>query len=294
MPVKNRLIIALVAVATLILFLFHSIQYSPAIVFLTEQVNPPFYVDIAETHYLYWFLHAFILIPIVALSFDKRVTFYKRWKYLLPAIVVVGIVFILWDFAFTDLGVWGFSHDYTLDVRLLQLPIEEWVFFLSAPFACIFIYECLRYYFPKDNFVNIDKPLSIGLAIFFIVVGVLTWGRLYTSFTCLAAGILILTNYYTVANTYRTFFYKAQLVSFIPFILINGVLTGSITKSPIVMYNSSEILDIRFFTIPVEDFAYCFVLLFAVAIVYEFFSDRLMRSNLESMNLNRGSLYDSF
>ena len=60
-------------------------------------------------------------------------------------------------------------------------------------------------------------------------------------------------------------------LSFIPFILINGVLTGSITNSPIVMYNSKEILDIRFFTIPVEDFVYCFVMLFAVAIVYEFF-----------------------
>lgn len=278
-PTQNRLIIALVAGATLVLFLFHSYQYSPLSVALTEQVNPPFSIAIAETPYLYWFLHAFILIPIVALSFDKKVTFYKRWKYLLPAIFVVGIVFILWDFAFTDLGVWGFSHDYTFDTRVLQLPIEEWMFFLSAPFACIFIYECLRYYFPKDNFAEIDKPLSIGLAIFFVIVGILTWGRLYTSFTCLAAGILIVTNLYTVPNIYRTFFYKAQLVSFIPFILINGVLTGSITKSPIVLYNSSEILDIRFFTIPVEDFAYCFVMLFAVAIVYEFFQKSRVEPN---------------
>ena len=270
MSTRNKTIITLVAIATLVLFLFHSIYYSPSIVELKQQVNPIFHVAIAETPYLYWFLHAFMLVPIVALSFDSRVTFYKRWKYLLPAIFIVGIVFVLWDFVFTDFGVWGFSHDYTLDTRLLQLPLEEWMFFLSAPFACIFIYECQRYYFPKDNFAVIDKPLSLGLAIFFIIVGIFTWGRLYTSFTCLAAGILILTNFYTVANTYRTFFYKAQLVSFIPFILINGILTGSITKSPVVMYNSSEILDIRFFTIPIEDFAYCFVMLFAVAIVYEF------------------------
>ena len=270
-PNKNRLYLVLIAAAILVLFLFHSILYSPDTLTLTKQVYPPFHLAIAETPYLYWALHGFILIPVLALSFDKRVTFYKSWKYLMPAIFVVGVIFILWDFAFTDFGVWGFSHDYTLDTRVLQLPLEEWVFFLSAPFASLFIYECLRYYFPKDNFATLDKPLSMGMATLFILVGVCTWGRLYTSFTCLAAGALILTNYYTVANTYRTFFYKAQLVSFIPFILINGVLTGSITKSPIVMYNSSEILNIRFFTIPIEDFAYCFVMLFAVAIVYEFF-----------------------
>ena len=270
-PTKNRLIIGLVAVATLILFLFHSIRYSPISVALTEQVNGPFSIAVAETPYLYWILHAFILIPIVALSFDRRVAFYKSWKYLLPAIALVGIIFILWDFVFTDFGVWGFSHDYTLDARVLKLPLEEWMFFLSAPFACMFIYECLRYYFPKDTFASFDKPLSIGMAALLILIGILTWGRLYTSFTCLAAGILILLNYYTVTNTYRTFFYKTQLVSFIPFILINGVLTGSITKAPVVMYNSSEILDLRFITIPVEDFVYCFVMLFAVVIVYEFY-----------------------
>ena len=268
---NNKFIIAVVSAATLALFVFHSIQYSPTFLSLTEQVDPPFQLDIAETPYLYWFLHAFILIPILSLSFDKRVAFYKKWKYLLPAIIIVGLIFILWDFAFTDFGVWGFSHDYTLEARVLQLPLEEWMFFLSAPFACIFIYECLRYYFPKDNLVALDKPLSIGLAILLFLVGVLTWGQLYTSFTCLAAGILILTNLFTTPNTYRTFFYKAQLISFIPFILINGVLTGSVTKSPIVLYNSEEILNIRFITIPVEDFVYCFVMLFSVTIVYEFF-----------------------
>ena len=47
-------------------------------------------------------------------------------------------------------------------------------------------------------------------------------------------------------------FLLAYLVSFLPFILINGALTGSFTKSPVVNYNPDEIIGLRIFTIPIE------------------------------------------
>ncbi len=261
-------------VLILILFAIHTYFYKPTEILLESQVDNPMQFPIAETKYLYWILHAFILIPIVALSFDRRVAFYKKWKYLLPAIFSVGMIFVLWDFIYTKVGVWGFSHDYTLAARVWHLPIEEWLFFLSAPFACVFIHACLRYYFPKDTFASSDKAISFGLAIILLLVGIVSWGRLYTSFTCIATSILIVTHYYSFRNTFRTFFYKTQLVSFIPFIMINGVLTGSITETPVVQYNKSEMLDIRFITIPMEDFVYCFMMLFAVVTVYEYLMDR--------------------
>ncbi len=256
------------------LFVVHTYLYMPAILMLETQVNSPFQLPIAETNYLYLILHAFIMLPILGLSFDSRVVFYKKWKFLFPAILVVGILFILWDFIYTNVGVWGFSHDYTLNTRVLHLPVEEWMFFLSAPFACIFIYECLRYYFPKDIFSAADKLISLGLAGLFLIVGILSWGKLYTAFTCIATSILMGAHFYTFENTFRTFFYKTQLVSFLPFILINGVLTGSITESPIVQYHPEEMLGIRFITIPIEDFVYCFMMLFSVVTVYEYLMAR--------------------
>ena len=114
----------------------------------------------------------------------------------------------------------------------------------------------------------------MGLAIIFFGVGILTWGKLYTSFTCIATSILIVAHYFSFKNTFRTFFYKTQLVSFIPFIIINGILTGSITEYPVVQYNKSEMLDIRFVTIPIEDFVYCFMMLFCVVTVYEVLKTR--------------------
>ena len=44
----------------------------------------------------------------------------------------------------------------------------------------------------------------------------------------------------------------------IPFIIVNGILTGSWIEAPIVSYNPSENMGIRLLTIPVEDIFYGF------------------------------------
>jgi len=261
----------------LAVFFVHIIWFAPADTTLLTEIWKPLEVLQAETAYLYALLHGFMVLPIVALSFDRRVAFHTKWKFLLPAIIVVALPFIIWDFLFTKVGVWGFSELYTLDYRFLHLPIEEWMFFVSAPFACLFIYECLRYYFPLDTFKSFDKWITFVIISVLSVVGILYWGKLYTSVTCLATAALLLAHYLSFDNTYRTFFYKAQLVSFLPFTLVNGILTGSITKEPVVQYNPIEMLGIRIITIPIEDFVYCFMLLFSVVTIYEYLRERRTR-----------------
>ena len=62
------------------------------------------------------------------------------------------IVFLLWDYVFTMLVVWGFNHKYVMGVYVGGLPIEEILFFVCIPFSCIFIYEVVRYYYKRDIF----------------------------------------------------------------------------------------------------------------------------------------------
>ena len=56
-------------------------------------------------------------------------------------------------------------------------------------------------------------------------------------------------------------FYLTFLVMLIPFFIVNGILTGSFVENEVVWYNNLENLNIRVFTIPIEDIIYAFTLI---------------------------------
>ncbi len=227
-----------------------------------------------ETSFAYLYLHLFTFIPVFLLSFDKNVHYYRKWRYLLPAILPVAIVFILWDVYFTVKGVWGFNESYLLGLRILQLPLEEWLFFFTVPFACVFIYECLNYYIRRDWLAPLEPVLTPLLIVVFLLTGAFHWSQMYTATTFLLAGFFLLHHYIYVPGGYRSRFYLAYLVSWIPFLLVNGILTGSYTQEPIVLYNPEEYLGIRVTSIPLDDSVYSFLLLFGTVTLYEFFQKK--------------------
>lgn len=224
-----------------------------------------------ETHWTYFYLHLFTFLPVFLLSFDRNVHYYRKWKYLLPAILPVGAFFILWDIFFTVRGVWGFNEDYLSGLQLLHLPVEEWLFFLTVPFACVFIYECLNFYVARDWLAPLESWLTPVLIFVFLIVGFLYWGRLYTSTTFLLTGFFLLYHYLFLDGSYRSRFYLAYLVSLLPFLLVNGVLTGGYTQEPVVIYNPQEYLGIRITSVPLDDAVYGFLLLMGTTTLFEFF-----------------------
>jgi lycopene cyclase domain-containing protein len=64
-------------------------------------------------------------------------------------------------------------------------------------------------------------------------------------------------------------FYFSFLIILIPFFIVNGILTGAFTETPIVWYNNLENMTIRFYTIPIEDIAYAFTMLFGNLMIFE-------------------------
>jgi len=222
-----------------------------------------------ESHYTYFYLHLFTIVPVLFLSFDKNVHYYKKWRSLFPAIAVMAAIFILWDAFFTYKGVWGFNHDYVSGAFFLHLPLEEWLFFITIPFACVFIYECLNFYIRRDLLFRFDKPLSILLIALFATTGILHWSQMYTATTFLLASALLAFHFLSFPNTYRTRMYLAYVVVLIPFIIVNGVLTGGYTQAPVVIYNPEEYLGIRLTSVPLEDAVYGFLLFLGVIMLYE-------------------------
>ncbi|MBS1636653.1 MAG: carotenoid biosynthesis protein [Bacteroidetes bacterium] len=215
-------------------------------------------------HHTYlWLDIASVFFPFV-LSFDKKVAFYKSWKYLWPGVIINAIFFIAWDIWFTDKGIWSFSPGYISGIYLFNLPIEEVLFFICAPYACVFIYDVLRAYISRDLINTHARKISIVLSVLMLLACVVFYNRTYTLFNSAVALVLVVVNEFVFKNRFMGWFYLAFLVSLIPFLLFDGL----ITAIPIVSYNDAENSGIRIYSIPLEDLFYCLsLLLFPVQVM---------------------------
>ena len=206
--------------------------------------------------YLYlWLDIGSFIIPFL-FSFHPRLKFYKKWRSLFIGILVMMAVFIPWDIIFTENGYWGFNQDYLTGISFLGLPIEEWLFFICIPYACIFTHYALAELFP--SFRASEKVLNI-VVISLITVFIFTlwyyYDRWYTLINFVYA-MLILGVAFNYHKAILRPFFATYLVILVPFFIVNGVLTGSGIEDPVVWYNNAENLGIRLSTIPVEDVVY--------------------------------------
>jgi lycopene cyclase domain-containing protein len=225
-------------------------------------------LEIFETKYLYLILLLFTLSYPLAQSFETKIKYYTKWKKLLPAILAMMLLFIPWDIWFTKTGVWQFNDIYFLGYKIFHLPVEEWLFFILIPFACIFIYEVLLYFFPNQKPFKHEKIILYASAIVLFFVSILNFDKQYTFYCFFLASIALFITAIIRPN-WASKFLRMYLVSLIPFILINGFLTGSFTNEPVVIYNLEEILGFRILNIPIEDTIYNMLMLLIVVFLYE-------------------------
>lgn len=227
-----------------------------------------------ETDWLYAFLMLFTIAFPLARSFEPRLDYRRKWRFLLPGGLVIAAIFIGWDIWFTKVGVWGFNDAYLTGFRPLGLPWEEWTFFIFVPFSCVFIHEALCFYIKRDLLAPVQQGLTILLAVLFFAIGVLKWESLYTSTTFLLCGFFNVYHLLFLKDQPRGRFYLSYLVSFLPFLLVNGALTGGFTHAPVVYYNPEEFFGVRIVSIPVDDAAYGYLLLMSNFTCYHYFKGR--------------------
>jgi len=216
-----------------------------------------------------------IAFPLI-FSFKWKFKYYKFFKPLAASILIVGISYIVWDAIVTARGDWSFNYDYLSGIKIVGLPLEEILFFIVVPFACIFIYENLVF-FIKDKKIPFNKWFYLSIAGIFIIVGLIFRNQDYTilsMFSCALFFILAPTLSPDMLKSRNYWFYV--ILSFIPFIIFNYLLTSLI----VVFYNPNAIWgghgtwNGRFFTIPFEDFFYNFAMLSFYLMVYLYFRSR--------------------
>ena len=201
-------------------------------------------------------------------SFENKLKFYTKLKYLFPALLFANIIYIPWDIWFTKTGIWGFNQDYLLGYSLFSLPLEEWLFFLVIPYACFFIYEVGLYFFKLKPF-NTAPVYHALLALVLLVLGFRNMDQTYTTLTFWGCAFTLILANMLIKEARWNYFWLMYGLSLIPFLLVNGALTGAFTPEPVVWYNNTENLGIRLVTIPIEDTVYLLFYLLLIFIVYE-------------------------
>ena len=215
-----------------------------------------------------------ISIPFLV-SFHPRIKLYKNWGSLILALLMAMIPFIIWDIYFTEQEYWGFNPDYLSNIYWFNLPIEEWLLFICIPYSCVFmqiaLIELSEKWVLKQNVTNYTTYL---LFVIFLVVLVFNTDKMYTLFD-MSYAILVLAHVFYWKKELLTKFYLTFLAMMVPFIIVNGVLTGTGIQNEVVWYNDIQNLGIRFFTIPIEDFAYAFSMILSVLYLFDFFKDKI-------------------
>lgn len=203
-------------------------------------------------------------------SFEKKwLHFIGRWKCILAGLLSMFVFFIIWDILFTRMGIWGFNDRYISGIKFKGLPLEEFLFFLMIGFCCLFVYESMNHIMKIKWQESISRHIFTGIALINIVIAMVHYSKWYTVTALGLNGVFILAILIFVPWFSWNKFLLGYVISFIPFTIVNGILTGGFTPEPVVWYNDAENLKIRLGTIPIEDSQYMMLMMTMSIVVYE-------------------------
>jgi lycopene cyclase domain-containing protein len=181
----------------------------------------------------------------------------------------MSVFFLTWDIFFTRMGIWGFNDRYITGLKFSGLPIEEYLFFLLIGFCCLFVYESMNHLIKISWKESISKNIFIGIAFINILIAVFNYSKWYTVSALGLNGVFIVLIISFAPWFSWNKFLLGYLISFVPFTLVNGILTGGFTPEPVVWYNDEENLKIRLGTIPIEDSQYMMLMMSMSIAIYE-------------------------
>lgn len=223
---------------------------------------------------LYLYINLAIMAVPLILSFEKRIRYYSKLKYVFVSILFIGTLFVIWDVFATYRGHWSFNPFYVLELKLLGLPIEEILFFITVPFSCLFAYEGLAY-FLQDKKIGLSNKLVRAVGALFIIFSSLFFNQEYTFLAILSVGLTLLFAPRLLSGLFDSTLYWAYIgVTFMLFFIFNYILTSV----PIIEYSPAAITGFRATTIPIEDFMFNFSMLTLYLAVYLWISRKLQDS----------------
>ncbi len=213
---------------------------------------------------------ASISVPFI-FSFHPKLQFYKQWRSFFLACLITLIPFLLWDMFFTEIGVWGFNPNYLSGFIIGNLPVEEVLFFICIPYACVFTYHCIDRLYKVKLSIKVTTISTYALIALLVAGVIFNLEKMYSASTFVSLSVFLSLLLLLRKADWLGKFYIVFSILLIPFLIVNGVLTGSFLDDPIVWYNNNENMNFRIFTIPLEDVFYAMLLIGPNIYLYDTF-----------------------
>lgn len=223
--------------------------------------------------YTYLLVNFFSIIIPFLFSYHPKLRFDKHFSAFFKANMITAILFLIWDAAFTAKGVWSFNDHYTIGWKIFNLPIEEILFFICIPFACLFTIHCMNLFFRLRWKARTENLFVLFFGTLLLITGLYHIEKLYTSWTFISTALMLFLFKYYFKVEWLSNFIMIYSVLLIPFFIVNGILTGTGPDQAVVSYNNNENLGIRLLTIPLEDIIYGLELLMLNLFFYYRFSN---------------------
>jgi lycopene cyclase domain-containing protein len=105
----------------------------------------------------------------------------------------------------------------------------------------------------QDYLKKSEKAITLLLITGLMLTGIFFYPNLYTSVTFFLLSLMLFVLQFVYRVSWLSRFYFAYLFLMIPFLIVNGILTGTGLEQPVVWYNPNEMIGLRLLSIPVED-----------------------------------------
>ncbi|RKY32131.1 MAG: lycopene cyclase domain-containing protein [Candidatus Omnitrophota bacterium] len=79
-------------------------------------------------------------------SFWPGLNFYRKPRALIYSLSLILLIFGGWDIFATWRGHWSFDPEGVWGIKIINLPVEEALFFIVIPYCCLFTWEAIKYF----------------------------------------------------------------------------------------------------------------------------------------------------
>lgn len=220
-----------------------------------------------------------ILIPVVVSMWKD--TFYEiHWTALILSILCSGIFFTLRNYYFINIGVKTYNPEHIIGTTIYGVPIEDMLFFITVPYAFIFIYRWVTKYFQFLEIQQFTYIFSLTLTITSILLSIIYYNYIYTFLTVSVLAVLNGIVYFGYTPKWYSKFLIAFFIVTLHYILIDGIITLTV-ENKIVNHAEGSVIGLYFFSIPIEDILGFFLLFLMVTTYYEVFQRKLASNKKE-------------